>query len=365
MKKRNILRYIAVAAFACGFAFIISCEGPMGPAGKTGATGPTGPQGPAGTNGTDGTPGVAGNMVCVACHNLAEKVRVTQEYDSSQHALGTLYLAEGGQKSCGKCHSNEGFILTQHTGRDTIATGEVKTPTTIQCNTCHDFHMTLDQVNEGPDYAVRTKDPVDLLMYRAATPSSVVTIDLGDESNLCANCHQPRTVAPSLSLTVTDLINNSRGAHHGTQSTTLKGIGAYEFAGAGTIPYPTTPSTHGREMSCVKCHFGLDSAKNHSLKPQLATCNTTGCHITNPLVSVDENTRQLTVAASLGELAGKLIAKGLLKTDSATYVSGKFPAPYVGALYNYLWIKDDKSMGVHNFPYVEALIANSKKALDL
>jgi hypothetical protein len=368
MKKRNIMSYIAVAAFACSFAFITGCEGPMGPAGPAGAKGDKGDTGAQGPAGLDGTPGVAGNMICAACHNLAEKARVTDEYKTSQHAMGELYLSEGGQVSCAKCHSNEGFILTQHTQRDTVANGQIKTPTTIQCNTCHDFHMTLDQENEGPDYAVRTKDPVDLLMYRAAVPSTVVTIDLGDESNLCANCHQPRRVSPSLTLGVTDLISNYRGAHHGTQATTLKGLGAYEFVGTGTVPYPTTPSTHGRDASCVICHMGpkADSAKNHSWRPDVATCNATGCHSTNPLTSVDANTRQLNVKASLEELAGLLINKGLISaTDSVTYQPGKFPAPYVGAMYNYLWIKDDKSMGVHNFPYVEALITNSKKALAL
>jgi hypothetical protein len=277
------------------------------------------------------------------------KQTIEEQYETSVHGTGELHLAEGGEGSCARCHSNEGFILTQRAGTDTVAEESILQPTRIQCMTCHDFHETLDQEGEGPDYALRTKKPVDLLMYR--TIDSLVTIDFANEGNLCANCHQPRRPAPDIALAATDslTIDSRYGPHYGIPAVALEGIGGYEIAG--TDAYPTTPFAHREDASCVKCHM---NNFNHSFDPSLDACNT--CH--NSITDFDVNGTQTTISNLLANLQSELVAVNMLDgTDRP--VAGKYPVNRVGALYNYRFVKYDKSMGVHNPPYIEALLRNS------
>ncbi len=231
------------------FAFMTACEGPEGPAGPkgdkgdTGATGATGPQGPAGAAGTDGTDGVDGNMVCVACHNLGTKGVVEAQYETSVHGIGAVAV-RGTRVDCAPCHADQGFVETQYTGLDTTAVG-FALPQRIQCQTCHAFHESLDFENE-PNSALRTTDPVELLMYRAdGLPA--VTLDLGDGSNLCANCHQPRhswegayaaDTVPGTDGAQMDQQDSRFGPHHGPQSTSLAGFGLAEIDGTAHYPDP-------------------------------------------------------------------------------------------------------------------------------
>src|SRR3972149_8362823 len=172
----------------------------------------TGCEGPAGEDGKDA------NATCVKCHNLATQDTIYAAYLKSGHAAGTT-VGRSSSKSCAPCHSHEGAVETARTGRDTTAAGYTAA-SAISCETCHDFHETLDQENEGPDYALRFAAPVKLLIDKDTE------LDLGT-SNTCAKCHQPRTAAP-----VDDGNGNAKvtsvhyGPHYGTPSTVLAGLGA-------------------------------------------------------------------------------------------------------------------------------------------
>ena len=192
-------------------------------------------------------------------------------------------------------------------------------------------------------------------MFRAAGMDPV-TVDFADPSNLCANCHQPRTAAP-----IDDGAGNAKvtsthyGPHHGPQTTILKGVGGYEMDG---FDYPNeTPHTKG--ATCVTCHM---NESNHMFNPSLAACNASECH-NGEITTLDENSRQVSVANQLITLRDYLETAGLLEEDTATGefhpVVGTYPVDQTGALYNYETLVDDRSMGVHNFKYVEALLQNS------
>ena len=158
-----------------------------------GPPGPQGPQGEQGLPGNDGTQGVSGTAGCLECHSSDVKYDVTMEYESSVHAQGVAAAYAGGRGSCAACHSNEGFQESQYTGL--MVTQDFPFPTRISCTTCHSWHNeSLDEA-EAPDYALRTVAPVDLLMFSGG--DDPVTVDFQDPSNLCANCHQPRTAAPA------------------------------------------------------------------------------------------------------------------------------------------------------------------------
>ena len=344
--KRNIYFKLFVFAMSvCTVALMSSCKGDKGDVGAAGAAGVDG------THGTDGTPGVDGNAVCMECHNVTKKSDVTAEYLTSQHAAGETVGYAGGRYGCAMCHSDQGFRETQYTGEDTTS-ANIASPQNIQCGTCHDFHQSLDFENE-PNYALRTVKPVDLLMYRAADPTAdPVTIDLGLESNLCANCHQPRRVGPNSTDDSSYVSSSHYGPHHGPQSTTLSGLGAYEL-GTG-YPAPGEGSAHATSTVCTSCHM---HSGDHSWEPSLESCNSSTCH-NGALTSVTDNSRQNSFKTLMSTLETKLSTAGLLDVDGHP-VKGTFLTDEVGALYNYEWLLDDRSNGVHNFPYSETLLNNS------
>jgi hypothetical protein len=353
MKTTRITQLLTLAFCALAFALISSCEGPAGP------VGPAGTDGKDGINGSDGTAGVDGDAVCLKCHNTTTKATITMAYDTSTHAVSnlmytgqTLYQYAGGRVECGRCHSDQGFIETQYTGLDTLER-ILGLPQAIQCSTCHSFHNSLDFTNE-PNSALRTYDGVELLMVRASDPlATPVVIDLKDGSNLCVNCHQPRTLAPDATLTSFDITSKYYGPHYGTQSTSLAGIQAYEL-GTG-YPDPGTGSTHVTDATCVTCHM---YNKEHNWVPNLDACNTASCH-NGSKTTISDNTRQIAFQTNLDILKAKLVAAGIM--DDTNYA---IPGTYtnldqVGALYNYKWLIADRSKGVHNFGYLETMLNNS------
>ena len=345
MKHNKLLRLIVLVLSVGVIALVASCKGDTGDRGASGINGTDG------VNGTDGTPGVAGNMVCMECHNLTKKSEVTAQYLLSQHAEGATVGYAGGRNGCAKCHSDQGFRETQYTGHDTTAV-DIGLAQNIQCGTCHDFHQSLDFENE-PNYALRTVAKVDLLMYRADDPTAdPVTIDMGPESNICANCHQPRRVGPVSTDDSTRVTSSHYGPHHGPQSTTLAGLGAYEL-GTG-YPAQGEGSKHATDASCTTCHM---HGGDHTWVPSIEGCNTTDCH-DGSMTSVTDNSRQISFRTLMDALASKLTTAGLLDVDGHPVV-GTYPTEEVGALYNYEWLLDDRSSGVHNFPYSETLLNNS------
>jgi hypothetical protein len=354
--KTKFFHLVTLVMCTFAFALITGCEGPAGPVGPAGVDGKDGIDG---VNGSDGTAGVDGDAVCLKCHNLGKKAEITMAYDSSTHAVSnlmytgqTVYEYAGGRVGCGRCHSDQGFIETQYTGLDTLE-HVLGLPQAIQCSTCHSFHNSLDFTNE-PNSALRTYDAVELLMVRANDPlATPVLVDFKDASNLCANCHQPRTIAPDPALTTFDITSKYYGPHYGTQSTSLAGIQAYEI-GTG-YPNPGTGSTHVTDATCITCHM---YNKEHNWVPSLEACNTSACH-GGSITTISDNSRQVAFQTKLDNLKSKLVTAGIMDaTDHA------IPGTYtnldeVGALYNYKWLIADRSRGVHNFLYLETMLDNS------
>jgi hypothetical protein len=343
-----------MAGLMFSFALMTSCEGPQGPPGPAGPAGDTGPQGPAGD---DGTPGVSGNDVCIACHNLDTKAEIEGDYMMSQHYAAETLEAEGKRSSCAVCHSNEGFVLRLHADLDALPE-DLPIATKISCGTCHDFHETLDQEGEGPDYALRTNDPVDLFMYRTANPQlPAVEVDLGGSSNLCLECHQARRSWDGYAANIAnDSLNQTSpffGPHPSVQGTVLAGYGGFEVAGNVQYPAPMS-TTHASEGACVACHM---HEQDHSTAPSLEGCNTEECHNGN-VSEFDHQGKQTEIEGLLEDLHEKLVTAGLLDQDG-NFITGKFPADWVGALYNYATIEEDRSHGLHNYGYSRALLQNS------
>ncbi|MCK4921415.1 MAG: hypothetical protein KAS71_10240 [Bacteroidales bacterium] len=348
MKKFSSLSFFLFALLAI---FVFSCEGPAGPPGADGIDGIAGADGADGTNGTDGTNGVDGNAVCLTCHNVAVKTAISADYYISSHGIGGAVGYAGSRNGCAMCHSHEGFVETQFTGLDTTATG-FALPQPIQCASCHDFHETLDFEGDGTDYALRASSAVDLFEVPGTT------IDFEGSSNLCLNCHQPRDIAPVEDTVLVGqyvLTNTRLGPHYGTQSTLLEGIGGYEVAG--TVDYPTAYWAHRTMTSCVDCHM-VSSATvgegGHTWIPSVDDCVT--CH--SSATDFDVNGKQTEIDALHLALEEKLKTAGLL-SETGSIVKGTYPIDQAGALWNYRTVYYDHSKGVHNYPYIYALLQNS------
>jgi hypothetical protein len=317
--------------------------------------GPAGNDGAPGTNGSDGTNGVDGNVSCLQCHTLTIMDDIDAQYKTSGHAAGNYVGYAGGRNGCAMCHSDQGFVETQATGRDTTATG-FAIPMPISCETCHDNHVTFDFEVDGYVVPLRGNEPVELLMYRV--DGEVVTLDLGDNSNICANCHQPRRTGPVDDGTGNFYISSPYyGPHHGPQSTILEGIGGAEL-GAG---YPTAGSgPHRTKASCITCHMGEYSSEEggHSWHTSLESCVV--CH--TDATTFDVNGKQTEIAGLIEELKIGLIAQGVLDTEGHPVV-GTYPLEHAQAFYNYAGIVDDRSDGVHNYEYIKTLLINSINAV--
>jgi hypothetical protein len=343
--KRNISMITLLSCLALlitGAVIMSSCEGPVGPAGPEGPEGPEGPAGPAGTDGTDG---VDGNAVCLQCHTVAMKDAVTAEYETSGHAAGAAVSHAGGNKDCAKCHSHEGFVETVFTGEDTTA-ADIPLPQRIQCKTCHSFHNSLDFENEI-NHAIRQMDPVVLL-------ANGETVEFAnEESNLCMHCHQARRDAPddtdgTVPFTVT---STHWGAHHGPQANLVNGFTGYEFG-----QDLSTSGSHELMANCVFCHMtaGTDGG-GHTFTPTVESC--TACHPDATDFDIDGAVTE--IEGLLDDLKTALITAGMLDAEGGIVAPKTAQTDTAGALWNYLLVEEDRSMGVHNPDYAKALLEAS------
>jgi hypothetical protein len=96
---------------------------------------------------------------------------------------------------------------------------------------------------------------------------------------------------------------------------------------------------------------GAGEDANHSFTPQVANC--TQCHKDAKDLNVNGAPEKL--KAKLEEVKKALTTKGLLDKDGVI-VPGDYDTGYAAALWNYLFVEEDKSDGIHNMPYANSLL---------
>ena len=298
---------------------------------------------------------------CFACHSVeafgGAILQAQGEWQNSVHASGTNvdYTNRGSGNDCTRCHSQQGFI-------DFLDSGKVFAPystvSAIHCFTCHAPH-------ETGTLKLRTEAPFALLNGQS--------FDHG-AGNLCANCHHSRMSVSDISGAATTHISNRWGPHHGPQADILQGTNAYEYSSP-AVPYDK--STHATSVTdaCVGCHmsnplqhdgyqigghsFNMavideESGTEYTL---VGTCQT--CH--SSFTSFDGDSIQTKVSALVDTLQNLLTDLNLVAPSGGeilprdTTVSKNF----AGAVYNFLLIEADRSEGVHNPRYVQAVLKNS------
>jgi hypothetical protein len=329
IKKMIVLGVLLII----GALALASCAGPAGPVGPQGPAGPAGPQGPAGVAPS------ASDLTCTQCHNDTNLITAKQDaWSQSGHGTGLVWFEDGSNQSCAPCHSGSGFaaaVAAGQTWSDYASASDITVPdpTPQDCRACHVIHTSYTNA----DFALRTSDPVTMV-------ASGTTFDKG-KGNLCVNCHQSRRSIAAADADGNIATNSHYGAHHGVQGDMLLGEN-----GAGPVTGSPSPHYTTTSDACVTCHMGGDAAI-HSFMPEVSACVT--CH--PDATNFDMKGTQTDVAAKMDELKTALTTAGLLDANGNA-VAGSFPEAQVQALWNYLFIQDDGSMGVHNSTYTMDLL---------
>jgi hypothetical protein len=283
------------------------------------------------------------------------------QWENSVHATGGHY--ERNQASCAICHTSQGFLEVAGTGA-TTAGADVQDPLPQNCYTCHQIHQTYTQ----EDWALTTTDPVTFWVKGE-------TADIG-KGNLCINCHQARIPNPALPEPGVDgtnnLTNKRYGPHHGSQGVMFTGNAGYEVAGSES--YANGAHTNLVQNACITCHMAeVDGGRNaggHTFRviSEGGSLNTNGCiqcHTDEGelLTLVDET--QAEIEDLLLQLGTRMNELGILD-DELEYavVPNELTNVQLGVLWNYQYVKEDKSFGVHNGKYARALLKNSLAALN-
>lgn len=324
---------------------------------------------------------------CVDCHGSEPKFPVRgirSQYQTSGHrTIGNFAYANAAD--CQACHTNEGFIQRAKTGKVDVKK-HVANPSEIGCFTCHAPH-------DNGNFSLR--------MTTKVTLANGATFDK-DKSNLCASCHRARRI-PKDEVRARNIPSDSWGAHHGPQADMLAGTNAYEFPGK---KYSSSVHMALPNANCVTCHMSLPNDR-YSLSPAIgghsmriagevheehklntAGCTNSGCHATMTQVKgthyfdkaaaqdYDGDGKVETAQEEVIGLLEKFVNKngtGLLQSlkEPMYDAKGKFvntktqyPLETVAALYNYKFVLEDRSNGVHNMTYAVQLLMDSLKALD-
>jgi hypothetical protein len=300
---------------------------------------------------------------CFTCHSDSSPtgqliLEAQQSYSMSVHGTGENWnrnrVYSSRYQVCEGCHTNEGFVA-----RMTGVPYDGEYFSRIGCFTCHKPHS-------SGSLQPRVTSAVTLLDG---------TVFDRENANTCASCHHARenvnTFVPDL-VANDDTLTNHWGPHHSVQADMLMGTDAYEYSGVSGGPSPHGSAADG----CLHCHMapGLYSTGFHAFNmadeaqdyENTNGCNTTnGCHA-GTLDSLGHDGVQADVEVKLEELAGLLYDAGLLEwvksedgTDSTLEpTSGRHIATVdsAGAVYNYLFVHEDRSLGVHNPDYTEELL---------
>lgn len=304
---------------------------------------------------------------CFDCHSDSDHdlTVARSQYDNSAHAAGEnvnrnhLYGAFYG--GCEKCHTNEGFLADLAGG----SAGDVSF-TAIGCFTCHAPHST-------GSLGLRVENDVTLADGTAFTLGS---------SRLCASCHQSRRNA-STYVTGDLELSTHYGPHYSCQSDMLLATNAYEYSG-----YDYSSSYHAAVSDgCVACHMSTslhETVGGHSWNMRNEErgfentfgCNVDACHrgnisslnrtansdfdgdgttegVQDEIRGLSDSLRTLLVNANLLEYVAA--------DDAYEPVDGRevATADSVGALYNWLFVHEDGSHGIHNTDYAVGLLQSS------
>lgn len=327
---------------------------------------------------------------CAQCHDSAPQHIKAAEWNNSLHARATRVPSGAGREACARCHTGGGFAGYAATLGTTnlYTTNHADTTfTAITCSTCHNPHdATYPEQLRTSSSSVLLADGVTLV-----TNAGFGTI--------CINCHRSRNGSVTNSIVqyplglATWAGGSSFGPHDSPVSDMLYGVNGWTYG-------QTIPSSAHRAAitnACMGCHmqtvastdpaFLLAGGHSMNMSYQAVTAGVTNtvdmvgvcqqCH--GPITTFDRPVQdyngdgviqgvQTEVQSLLNQLStllpnstyvasGNYVADGLVKTSPS--VKTNWPAKFLKAAYNWQFVNNDGSKGVHNAPYAVGLLKAS------
>ncbi len=304
---------------------------------------------------------------CGQCHSGPPHNPFVEDWSRGGHrVIEAPAISSGG--SCLQCHEGK-TIATRFGASQTYVEASSTTPMQIGCATCHAPHGSSN------------------------THELRQSITVADTTNLCIQCHKRRSVPD---------VTSTRGPH-APQGPTFLGLSGWRPAGF--VWDSTNMTTHSNPAAnqtlCATCHVatldvnnakgqlawhytghsfyaipcvdtaGIDSTNSCAdTQRSFAACASSGCHSSGDVartyfVSLESEMDYLAsilwvdsnnngnVDTTDGGLLAKVPPTEFKKRSSTT------TTPYTtaeGARFNVQLISTDKSEGVHNAPYLRALL---------
>ncbi len=306
----------------------------------------------------------AGN--CGQCHDAASHHVKNFEWGNSVH--GQTEVDRGG--SCKNCHTTAGFIDANDPGMnedgDEIPiTASFKEG--ITCAACHDPHAPGAGVHQ-------------LRALESSTLENGAVITDGGDGLICMSCHKSRRDAESY---VHGNASKYFGPHYGTQTDMLSGENAIEYG----QELPSSQHLTVVDDSCAQCHmqetpddipeYAKNKVGGHSLRLAYddgtnAVIHLTGtcqsCHgdIENFDFGGEDYNRDGMVEGVQTEISLLMDELGMLMPpigSPSVNMYGQSSEFNTLALkrgaYNYMFVKNDGSHGVHNPKYAAAILRSS------
>ena len=323
----------------------------------------------------------AGN--CAQCHDSKPYHSKSAEWNNSLHARPTRSPARADRPQCARCHTGGGFAQYA----DTLGTTNIYTTnnantvyTAITCATCHDSHDATNphQLRAGPNITL-------------GDGTSVTNAGSG---GFCMNCHQSRNGSVSNSIVKYPLGQqtwaggSSFGPHDNPAADMLEGVNGWTY---GQV-IPSSAHRFAVTNTCVTCHmqtvaptdpaFLLAGGHTFKIMNDDAGISLVGacrqCHGPS-LTSFDYPVQdyngdgiiegvQTEVQKLLNKLTtlmpnstyradGQYVADGLVKSSISAKTN--WPSKFLKAGYNFQFVNNDLSKGVHNAPYAVGLLKAS------
>ncbi len=309
--------------------------------------------------------------VCGRCHEEEPYHRKPIQWRRSAHAVGVSFAAN--REECAGCHSGYGFVNRFDSDRPfEVNTGFPQ----VTCQVCHDPHSAANE------HQLRSVGDITL--------NNGETISFGSIGKFCMNCHLSRRDAASYA----QQWHPHFGPHHSNQADMLAGTNAITFG----MHIPSSNHKNVVPEACVTCHMadtpatgdpGHDFVGEHTFAmswdggtpddPTDDVDNVAACRQCHGDISSFEDIKakedydgdgiiesaQDEVRGLLDEV-GKLlpplgdpsVALELNPTTDPNYTSTQLLAAY-----DYLFVKEDGSFGVHNFQYAVNLLKVAHQAL--
>ncbi|MBI4874862.1 MAG: hypothetical protein HY822_09555 [Acidobacteria bacterium] len=298
--------------------------------------------------------------VCGQCHGALTHHFRTAEWSNSLHGSATRYTSGAGREGCVGCHTGTGFV-------ERVAKGGAKSTAyqAINCQTCHQPHG-----QTGRGHLVRTTEQV-MLLDGTGVPEAGM-------GGLCMTCHQSRQHAE---LYVATTVGSARfGPHHSPQADMLAGANGVSYGQS----IPSSAHVYAVEDTCVGCHMqavaeadkAFKLAGGHTFRVKTSAGGAAAmelvgecqkCHgpriktFNFPLLDYDGDGEidgvQTEVQHLLDQLSALLPPAGKVKSELA--IDATWTRPQLRASYNWQFVNNDGSKGVHNTAYAVGLLKAS------